>query len=327
MPKVHFTARAVDSLKSTDTQIDYFDSHLTGLAIRVSASGVKTWNFIYRYQSRLRRLKLGRYPDLTLADARRAATAAKGSLAKGLDPAASRDSERSSDTFGELATAYIERYAKPRKRTWREDQRLLSKDFLPRWGSRKLISITTVDVRHEIQRIQSRARRGIIANHALSLLRTLFDFGVQHQYVETNPCGRLRMPVPTVVRERVLSFDEIVRVWKFLQSRHQLSADVLGVQLFTGQRVGEVMSMGWADIDLQSEWWTIPAERAKNNRKHRVPLNGLAADILTRRRLTESGVWVFPGPQTPTAHVLLPTIQRYVVALRDVIGDSSTHDL
>lgn len=326
MPKLHFTARAVDALKPGTKQIDYFDTTLSGFVLRVSATGIKTWNFIYRHQSRLRRMKIGRYPELSLVDARQVTTAAKGTLAKGIDPSQGRDTERTSGTFSELAAVYLEKYAKLRKRTWRQDERFLNKDFIPLWGTRKLTTLTTADIRSAVERIQRRGGRGVMANHAVSLLRTMFEFAVEQQFMEQNPCGRLRQPVPTRVRERVLSLQEVHAFWWVIEAKNKLTADVLRFQLLTGQRIGEVMSMAWEDIDLQSGWWTIPAHRAKNGRAHRVPISQLASEILEQRRLTSASQWVFPGPADRSKHVLLPTLQRYIMQLRKQL-DFSTHDL
>src|SRR5688500_12408827 len=126
MPKVYFTARAIQSWKPESRQVDYRDRNLKGLEVRVSPGKTKTFNFVYRFAGQQRRLKIGRYPDLSLADARSRATEFRGQLAKGIDPAAARDAARDSETFGELARVYIEKYARPNKKTWREDERMIA---------------------------------------------------------------------------------------------------------------------------------------------------------------------------------------------------------
>jgi integrase len=116
------------------------------------------------------------------------------------------------------------------------------------------------------------------------------------------------------------------QLWISIEQKHELTAAILKLQLLTGQRIGELMSMSWDDVDLQSGWWTIPAARAKNNRKHRVPLSTLAIELLTARRLNVKSSWVFPGPADESRHVLLPTIQRYIMQFRGQLN-FSTHDL
>ena len=86
---------------------------------------------MYRHGGRLRRLTLGTYPPLTLADARDTAKAALNRAALGDDPAAEKQAGRLAETVAELADSYMEKYAKPRKRSWREDERLLRRELRP----------------------------------------------------------------------------------------------------------------------------------------------------------------------------------------------------
>lgn len=326
MSKIHFTARAVDSIKAASVQKEYFDESLVGFSLRVSPLRVRTWNYLYRHQGRLRRLKLGRYPDLSLVDARRKAIEARGLVAKGSDPAASKDAERLSGTFRELTSEYLEKYSRPNKRTASEDERMIEKDFLPIWGSRKLSSLTSREIRQHLESIATRGKRGVIANHCLSLLRTMFDFAVDHELLKVNPCARMKRLVKTQVRDRVLTTAEIATLWTSLDSDTPLHAAVLRTQLLTAQRIGEVMSMRWVDLDLTEGWWTIPAERAKNGHTHRVPLSAPAVELLEARKGTTSSEWVFPAPRESSRSVLLPTVQRTVVRLRATV-DFTTHDL
>jgi len=326
MSRCYFTAKAVESFKPGTQQQDYRDSHLAGFELRVSPGGTKTFNYVYRHHGRQRRLKIGRYPDLSLADARRRAEEARGQLAKGIDPAAAKDATRNSGTFRELSIEFMEKYSKPNKRTWAEDQRMINKDFLPAWGSRQLLSITSREIREQLERIAKRGRRGIVANHCLSLLRTMFDFAVERDLMEVNPCSRMKRPVKTNVRERVLTPAEIKTVWALLDSCDVLQAAILRVQLLTAQRVGEVMSMKWADVDLEGGWWTIPGERAKNGHAHRVPLSVTVVEILKKRELATKSDFVFPAPRDRDKPVLLPTVQRTVVRLRQSVS-FTTHDL
>lgn len=194
MSKPPLTAIAVKSFRPTDKQDDHWDGHVKGLQLRVSPGGTKTFNFVYRLNGDQRRLKLGRYPELSLAEARKRAIEARGELARGNDPAASRDAIRASVTFGELAAKYIENTCRE-KRSTREDQRMIAKDFLPAWESRKILTISPREIRLHIERIKQRGSRGVIANHCLSLLRSIFRFGVEHEFLKVNPCATIRRPV------------------------------------------------------------------------------------------------------------------------------------
>src|SRR5439155_9502039 len=116
MPKTKLNVKVLDSLKPSTARVDYFDEDLPGFHVRVTPTGVKTFSLMYRHNGRLRRLTIGTYPPLTLADAREEAREALRKAAKDQDPAAEKKKKRLAETFGELAADYIERYAKaPRK--------------------------------------------------------------------------------------------------------------------------------------------------------------------------------------------------------------------
>src|SRR4051812_47036351 len=115
MPSKILTARLVDGLKVPATgQLEIFDTTFPGFGIRVSKGGRKAWILLYRFQGRKRRLTLGAYPAMTLAAARTAAGKAVAEVQHGDDPAGEKQVKRAVQptTFAELATEYMERYAK-----------------------------------------------------------------------------------------------------------------------------------------------------------------------------------------------------------------------
>ena len=112
MAKATFTVKWVEAVKPPEQgQLDYFDTKPPGIGLRLSNSGRKTWFLMYRSGGRLRRLTLGTYPALSLADARDQATAAKHTVAKGEDPALQKQSARIAPTVADVATQYLERYS------------------------------------------------------------------------------------------------------------------------------------------------------------------------------------------------------------------------
>src|SRR4051794_37888076 len=125
MPTEHFTARFVESLKPTaSAQVDYWDQVFKGLGLRLSSAGRKTWVVMYRHNGRQRRLTLGTFPVLSLADARDRAREALSAVAAGSDPASEKLSARHAQKFSDLAAEYLQRHAILKKKTWREDERI-----------------------------------------------------------------------------------------------------------------------------------------------------------------------------------------------------------
>src|SRR6266436_7677872 len=143
----NLTAQFVESAQAPKVgQVDYWDARTPGLSLRVSQGGRKAWTVFFRFHGRMRRLTLGTFPILSLADARRLAATALREAQHGTDPATAKQEARSADNFGELAELYLDRHAKPEKRSWREDERILKADLLPKWRNRKAHEIKRADV-------------------------------------------------------------------------------------------------------------------------------------------------------------------------------------
>src|SRR5258708_2587561 len=137
--RIKFTDRSLKAIKPPPRpkQLDYFDDILPGFGLRVSYKGRKSWIVLYRCKSVKGRLTLGRFDILPLADAREQAREALKAAATGNDPAMRKHRDREAPTFKQLTDRYIEEYARPRKRTWQKDQRLLENNLIPALGRQK----------------------------------------------------------------------------------------------------------------------------------------------------------------------------------------------
>ena len=271
MPTIPFTVRKLESLKKlTSSRVDFWDEDDTpGFGLRISAAGKRTWVAMYRTkEGRQRRLKLGTFPPMTLADARDEAREALRAAQKGKDPAEARDKERSADTIKALANLYIDKHAKPTKRSWKIDQRMLNRDVILAWGARKARSIRRRDIIDLLDKIFDRGAP-IMANRTYTVIRRMFRFAVERDIVDASPCVGVTKPGKEHARERVLAEPEIRAVWKAMDAEPQLYGAILKLRLITAQRGAEVRSMRWSDIDPaidkaeDSAWWTIPGEFTK----------------------------------------------------------------
>jgi integrase len=318
MPTVNLTARTIASLKPPPPkqQIDYWDDSLPGFGVRVSYRGTKTWVVMYRYNGRLRRHSFGKVAEMDLADARALAKRKLTSVDDGHDPAAEKTASRIGQTFAELADEYLERHAKPFKKSWRHDEQMIKQALLPRWKHVKPVDISRGDVRALIESIVDRGAP-IHANRMLALIRKIFNFAIGRDWIEANPCNQLKSMAKEFSRDRVLTDDEIRRVWSALEAEEPPIRAAFRLRLMTAQRGGEVMQMKWEDLDLPNGWWSMPADRVKNGKSHRVFLTPDATRILTdlrawqAQRIIEINVgrtkkheelktmsaWVFPSPR------------------------------
>lgn len=328
MPRSKLTDRAVRAFRVPERgQLDYFDDNPRGFGVRLSQGGQRSFFVMYRFEGRLRRHTLGRYPHLTLRDARQQAKNALHDVAHGRDPGAQKQATRTAETFKELASKYLELHAKKHKKTWKADERVIDTDLLPRWGKRKAGSVTRRDVRRLLAHIADERGSPIMANRTLALIRKIYNFGIGHEIVESNPCYGIERPGTEHERERVLSHEELRLVWAALTLMPRWFQVVVQLYLFTAQREDEILSMARSELEIGTGWWNIPGIRTKNELPHRVPLSEPVRDLLSGFLASSPGSsWVFPstrkdGPRT--------TLQKPLHQLRETSGidDFHIHDL
>ena len=198
-------------------------------------------------------------------------------------------------TMSSLVNEYVERYAKRNKKTWKEDKRALEKDVIPLWGTWKAHEVKRRDAAKLLESIVDRGAP-VQACNVLEKCRKLFNKAIEWGYVESNPFAVMERPVKKVERDRVLSEDEIRLLWGILDESNvaiSMSAELrraFKLILLTGQRPGEVIGMHRQEIN--DHWWTIPAERAKNNKAHLVYLTDTALALID-----EGKEYIFPSPK------------------------------
>ena len=329
-----FKDKTVQCLPPRADRYDVRDERNPGFALRVFPSGRKSWVFIYHYQGRKRRMTLGSYPSLSLAEAGKMYRAAKKRLDDRVDPASesqlAKANECRAPTVGMLVEEYIERWAKPNKRSWREDERILNKDVLPEWKWRKAKDITRRDITGLLDAVIDRGA-GIQANRTLAVVRKMFNFGVQRGLLDHTPCLGITAPAQENRRDRILSKAEIRTFWEALDRARMAEGTrlALKLQLLTAQRIGETVGAAWDEFDIVGGAWTIPAEKAKNKCAHFVPLCSQALAIVEQVRfLTADSRWVFPSPrgdqpinETAVSHA----VRRNLGVLG--VGQFTPHDL
>lgn len=296
------TDRSIEALRPRAARYEVWDAARKGFGVRVTPRGAKSFVWVYHFNGHPRRLTFGTYPRLSLASAGVKLAEAKRLLINGIDPGTSavteREAERHAETVEELATVYLDRYARPRKRSAAEDERILRKDVLPRWGRRKAKDITRRDIVKLLNEIVDRGA-AIQANRTLTILRRMFRFAVGQAIVEVSPCDQVEAPSAENERDRALSEDEIRVLWQALDTApmEPNARRILRLMLATGQRKAEVMGLHQREVDYEKRLWTLPAERAKNGREHLIPLSGLALQILTESAPNEAG-YILPSSLT-----------------------------
>lgn len=272
MAKQKLEARTIPSLRTRDKRYDVFDVLLPSFGIRVSPSGRKAWFVFTRTAGIQRRITLGVYPPMSLAEARDAARIALSSA-----PTEAAVLPVPALVLRNAIPEFVEKHARPKNRSWRDTQRdLLKFDAI---ADLPLSQIRRPDVVRVLDSIIA-GGAATRANRALAAIKKLFAWYLDRGAIETNPIAGLKPPSKETCRDRVLTEHEIRKCWAAADAEEWPFGQFLKMLLLTAQRRGEVAEMRWTEIDFAAATWTIPAARAKNGTTHLVPLSPLALEVL-----------------------------------------------
>ncbi len=280
----------------TGERVEIWDSKIPGFGMRASSKGTKSFILVYRHRGRARRLTLGRYPTLSLSDARRKAMDALKTVSDGNDPVADKaTSRRDTQRFEDAVTAFVNQYCLRQNRasTAKETERVLRHRFVRRWANRDIREVSKQEVLAVIDGIIADGAPSA-ANHALAAVRKFFNWSVERGLVAESPCAGIAKPARTISRERVLTEEELAAVWRAADATGYPFGQMVQLLILLAQRRNEFANMRWCDIDRRDSLWTLPSEATKSNRAHSVPLAPQALAIIEAcPRLHD--VYVFPS--------------------------------
>jgi integrase len=309
------TDLTIQKLKPKPKRYEMADGR--GLYIRVMPSGTKSWVFRYQFDGAPRRMTLGTYPGISLAQAHERHNIALKELQQGIDPGAKAQEEKAkrkaAPTFQDLLDEYWDVELK-KSSTGQERRRLVVKDALPRWQNKKATDITRRDAVLLLDKVRLRAPVG--ANRLQSVLVRMFNFASERGIIEHSPLIGMRR-APEKTRNRVLTDDEIKLLWGALDLKntkidiYHITKLALKMILLTGQRPGEVCGMTWAEIE--GGLWNIPPGRMKNGEANRVPLGPMALEVIETAKIYSSDCdYVFQSSYKPESPISRQAVTRAV---------------
>jgi integrase len=230
--RVALTDLAVKNLKPPSKgQRIYYDRALSGFGVRVSQAGTRTFTLIHGLDRRL--VTLGRYPTISLAQARDKARRLLAEKVLGLDRLVP------TPTFAEAFELFKQTYNPPRDRTKQETVRIIAKHLLPRFGSRRIGEITTPEVAAVIDKLLSKPGA---ANHVYAAARLIFRWTWRRRMIDRSPLDGLPFPARYVPRERVLSDDELRSVFR-AAGDGSIFGTMIQLLILTGQRKGQIVNL------------------------------------------------------------------------------------
>lgn len=301
MPKKRLTDASVKRLKPpTSGQVDTFDQGYPGLALRLSYGGGRSFVFFYRVGGKLRRLTLGTYPALGLAEAREAWRQARQEVATGRDPGRSGVVGAGATDFRGVFEEWLER-DQSKNRSASIVRKKLEKNVLPHWANRPIGTITRRDVLDVIDRI---ADRGAVtqARRVHGYLARMFGWAQGRGIIEINPLTNLPKPGSETKRDRVLTDVELTAVWNAASEFGFPYGDAIKLLILTGARRDEIGRLNWSEVTPAYDAIALEGSRTKTGVPHIIPLSAPARGILeTLPRIADSQ-WVFTTRgQTPIA--------------------------
>ena len=302
---MNLTQRRIDDLECPAGKKDalVFDGEQRGLGVRVTAGGGKSYVAQYTFAGSKRRVPLGSCSAISLAAAREAVRAILGDAARGVDTAAERKEARLKAAADGLTLAdLIDQWDKLHLSAKRANYSRAATGSLRRSFAHHLDKPAAAVDRSAVVRVLDglskdgkTAMAGALARHGSAL----YGWAIRRGTLSGNPFERVPI-APTVRRERVVSDDEINRIWAGTEGPGAFNG-IVRMLMLTGQRREEVARMTWDEITPDLSVWTIPTSRAKNGIAHVVPLSPQAQTVLraapriNRGGNDDSPDLVFPG--------------------------------
>ena len=315
---------------------DTTDEMTPGIALRVTASGVKSWSFRFRTpDGKTTRRALGSYPAVRLAAARAAAAKLRQQVRDGHDVRAPSLEARQANTLAAVVDRWERRQARQEKRSYGEARRILDLHILPALGGRQVQTIRRRDVIEVLERLRDEAGLGPQVNRVQRALSGVLAYAVDADLIDANPLAGLKPQVAETARARTLSIDELATVWRAAEQISGTARAIVRLLILTGQRREEVSGLTWSELDYDLStrtWpadglWTIPAARMKSKRPHIVPLSRPAREIIEAQPKGAAGDYVFSATFGRTSYA---GWRRAAADLRDAAALSEPwviHDL
>jgi integrase len=274
-----------------------------GLQLAVASSGAKKWVLRFLWKGKAREMGLGSYPEVGLAEAREKAMVGRRRARSGIDPIADRRKDRSTPTFGELADEVTGQLAEGfRNEKHRAQWRMTLTVYAGPLRAKPVDKIETTDVLAVLRpiwqekpetasRLRGRIERVLNAAKAKGC-RSGENPAAWRGHLDNLLPKRQKL---TRGHHAAMPYADIPAFVARLREREAVAALALEFAILTAARSGEVLGARWREIDFDTRVWTIPAERMKAAREHRVPLNTRAVAIVHKMNDARTGDHVFPG--------------------------------
>jgi integrase len=312
-----------------------------GLFVEVSAAGLKTWRYQYRFAGSRREITIGKFPEVGVADARERHFEMRAMLERGIDPLDARRQQESArrersaevraagDDFESFSRRWIRERLVTKSETYRRQvESRLERFVWPEIGSKPLSAVRPADV---LEIIEARRATPKTAEGVRQHIQQIYNYAIQKLLVEVNPALPLRgvIEVPAAEHHRHLTEPELGAFWRSVakQGAHFVTIAATRMLMYTMCRKSEVLRARWREFDLERAQWDIPAERMKMKAPHRVYLSRQALELLGLLKAfgSEPQAYVFPSVLRAAVPLGDATLNHFFKRLDFGVPDFSPH--
>lgn len=296
-----FTDNYIKNLQPANKWFEKIES--SGLGVRVKPSGNKSWFYRFTFEGKRSKMTLGKYPAVSLKEARNLLRQAQDLKEHGIHPLShnKEKEEEERTTVTQLMKQWYTNYIEKHRKQPLQIKQHIDSDVIPLLGERFIDSLETRDITKALDKIVARGAR-VHANKVLSTIKQAFNYAVSRGELKLNPAAHIRardiggLEKP---RERYLTLEEIKTIWQFLDSNHHgISLQIknaVKILLLTGIRSGELRCATWDEFDFDNCLWTIPSEHSKIGISMRVHLAPMTKKLFLELYHCSLGNYVISG--------------------------------
>lgn len=324
----------IKNLKSESNWYEKTES--SGLGVRVMPSGNKSWIYRFTLNGKRQKMTLGKYPSISLKQARDMLLAAQSLKDQGINPVdyLKQEKNRAIYTVEKLILEWYNNYVMKNRKQPLQIEQQIQADIIPLLGDLELEKVKPTDITKALDVVVNRGAP-IHANRILSSIKQAFNYAVSRGNILQNPASSIRardiggLEKP---RERFLTMEEIKILWQFLDSeRCQMflqTKNAIKIIILTGVRTVEIRLAEWKHFDFENSLWIVPSELTKGGVTIKIHLTNLTKALLEELRTASDSPFVLPGlvPNNPLDQNALPrAIKR--IQKRVGIPEWTAHDL
>ncbi|WP_372374166.1 tyrosine-type recombinase/integrase [Vreelandella venusta] len=301
------TSKAVQKLAKEGQKGSTGDGQ--GLYLQITAGGSVSWIYRFKLNGKQRYMGLGAYPDVALSEAREIAADHRKLVKQGIDPLAAREQKNEKEAALITFTHCAARYIQSHRRSWRNAKHArqwvstLKSYARPKIGNKPIDEINTQDVLEILTPIWT--KKNETAKRVQGRVENILDYAAAHGYRDpVNPARwrghldkLLAKPsrIQKVNHHPAMPYDEVADFMATVTGYNSMSSKALQLLILTATRTSEVLNSEWHELELNYATWTIPADRMKANREHRVPLSHQAVELLTNLPRVKGNTHIFAG--------------------------------